>query len=660
MRMSFIVRPPFEIRCLIPKRFKVSAVLNLPNLANLAKWLLLACLSVLAGIEGHCAEGLVHPGTSLTERGMWEDAKSLLSIKQPPCIKLESLRARLQLHNAPADRLKIALALVRTWDNRGLTKPEVVSMMAAADSWEIGWWWIRVGRLPEAIALADELGRANTNGASAEAAQLLSLAHVAHREWTEVLRQADAALRLYDAFDYSRIGGERRERLERHRQEVYRSRDLNLHGIGYVLLCDANRLRLAGELESARSLYQNLITQATRNAGREFIPILELEDPALADQPIAPVFSDAASVFRLACTLGDRRSIKSAEDAVRVVANGPGPLAPVAALALAEHSFNSGCDASECIRLFDAALALAEKSVDVSPAFALPEITFRAVKVEGPMRPVSSWAQADWFKEEAERLYAPAYCVWFSEYLNIRGHQGRAVACFVTGDIKAALADVQSTAQMDPADYKLYQDGMPSNYGRLKDGFQRGRFYATREELSQFKGIALRRLLLTEIYMETERWSDAVRGYDALRADPSSGLTQGARAYLDYAKASALIFQGKTKPASESLSGFEGAQALYRNTPSYWRAIFARVSILPPESAPAALAAALEQDPPKDVHLDLLMNLGQTTFGLGRNAEASKWLKAVIETEPIGWRAVAAQTLLEKIVSGGISADRKK
>jgi len=593
------------------------------------------------------------PGTILVEQRLWSEASLRLKIKPAlDSLQREALAARIMIHERPDDRTAIADGIVGKWDKDGFSRPEHLLKLPTAFVWEIGWWWTLAKRYDAALAVANEMGSRNVGGASAEAAQLISFVCAAQSNWENATEKAEAAIRLYKLYDYSGNSPRRLERLSRYLEKVKLCRALAEHGSGYVLLCEANRARLSGDTKKAHGLYGALARLSIQQpAGKmKFNYSIFDETPEVNSEPVPLAFHDAAVVQRYACSKGeDALTIARDEKALIALISNGSPFASSAALALGENAYLSNLATAECIKYFELAISLAaaESQKQHREAYGLPFATSKKVTTEGGMRAVAGWSQMDWFKENPEKLYAFPWCNWMPTYTAIRAHHGCAVAHFLNGDVGKALECIQATQKLDVDDQILYNNGLPSNYARLRDGFLNGRFYATRIELSMFKGSQLGRLLVAEIAMETERWKDAVAGYRTLLQ--GEGLNVDQKAYVEYAMACALIFMGDRQAANALLIGFQGPRPPYRKSPSYWRAVFAKVSIIPVNEAVSTLTALLYEQPPPDVRLDLLMNLGQITYGMGRRAEAAKWFGALLESGASGWREAAARNFLNKI-----------
>jgi len=115
--------------------------------------------------------------------------------------------------------------------------------------------------------------------------------------------------------------------------------------------------------------------------------------------------------------------------------------------------------------------------------------------------------------------------------------------------------------------------------------------------------------------METEHWAEAERLYKIIDRQFSQSLSLDARAYIDYAIASAEIFQNNVAPAQQRLGKFFMKNSEYRKSKSYWRAVFALGSTEDPPSMIIRYEGALKQSPPPEIDRQLRFSCAQIALG---------------------------------------------
>ena len=121
--------------------------------------------------------------------------------------------------------------------------------------------------------------------------------------------------------------------------------------------------------------------------------------------------------------------------------------------------------------------------------------------------------------------------------------------------------------------------------------------------------------------METEQWGPAEKAYGALAVQ--EGLPIEARAYLDYARASALVYAGRDAEAAPLAARFSEAKSAYAHTLSYWRAQF-MLAALDPKREYAILSQGALSCPVPALKAEFAMRSGQLDFSHGYFPLAAK------------------------------------
>jgi len=265
------------------------------------------------------------------------------------------------------------------------------------------------------------------------------------------------------------------------------------------------------------------------------------------------------------------------------------------------------------------------------------------------MRSVRGWGNVEWFRPDPSHIYNRSTCPWHTEYLTLLSHAHRSLCYFLHGKVEDAIIDLDAIAKIDAADAVLTQANQPSNYLRLRDGYRSGRLYATKEELRLFRGKQMTKLAQAELLFEMERWEDAIAAYDRVADTSMGGLSLNAKAYLDFARASALVFAGKKDLALKFTAGFSGSNPDYINAPSYWRAQFL-VANLDRENESSILVAAYQACEIQSGKADFAVKIGQIYFSVRDLPAALKWFAIVQKhTPPHDYRHQAATRYLRLI-----------
>lgn len=160
--------------------------------------------------------------------------------------------------------------------------------------------------------------------------------------------------------------------------------------------------------------------------------------------------------------------------------------------------------------------------------------------------------------------------------------------------------------------------------------------------------------------METEHWAEAERLYKIIDRQFSQSLSLDARAYIDYAIASAEIFQNNVAPAQQRLGKFFMKNSEYRKSKSYWRAVFALGSTEDPPSMIIRYEGALKQSPPPEIDRQLRFSCAQIALGIGDNKRARFYFDSIIKDKVSDYKQTAAIKYLRILDDGGLETYHSK
>jgi hypothetical protein len=515
---------------------------------------------------------------------------------------------------------------------------------------ELGWWWSELGQSDKIMLLGNALGDSNNSEKRVIAAILISKAYATMQKWDESVKWSDKAAAFLDS-NYSPDW--LKSEVGRNQKIARKLRELALFGYGYTLYFEANRQRVAGNFEQAFNLFDKLRALSAENANNPARSISSINDPHIAEQPIDALFGCAARFYSGLCLFEKGSRGETLEYFQKFPAAKGDPYASDIELLRGNIYFDDG-DFTGAIECFSGSLKSIEAGKDWQVT--LPDNLLKVLTPASDMRPTAKWGNREWFREDPSKLYNIATSPWYADYLRLRIYGSASMAHFALGDVRASLQNLERMRFIDQDDSQLTKSGIPSNYRRLYDGFSSGRFYAEPGELSAFKGKERPTLLRAELAMETEHWAEAERLYKIIDRQFSQSLSLDARAYIDYAIASAELFQNNIAPAKQRLEKFSDKNSEYRKSKSYWRAVFALGSTDSPPNMIIRYEGAMKQSPPPDIDRQLRFSCAQIALGIGDNKRARFYLESIINDKISDYKQTAARQYLKILDGGGLEA----
>jgi hypothetical protein len=482
----------------------------------------------------------------------------------------------------------------------------------------------RAHRLDEASAVAERVGARYSGLERAWAAELVADVAADRHRWGDALGSIQLALATLSAVDYTDEHRDHRLGLERKRTRIQAAEELLAHGLGFQLYRDGNAQRLQRHLEEAAATFARLLELHAANRGHPVPDITGPEDPRVASMPIADVYAAAARVYRGRCLMDLQRYDEARRELVAATREEGDPFAAEAWRLLGDLELDANGDARAAAQGYTAAVDALARAVDpgsIPERFRVPTASRVRTAPPAQMRAYAGWGNLDWFQPRPEQVIDAETCDWYVGYQTIQAQTQRALCRFLLGDTDGAIEDLDAIDRYDSADRQLTRQNQPSNYLRLRDDFRHKRLYATSAELSEFSGRALVMLARAEVLFETEQWDAALAAYARLAAREHEPLSRGGRAYLDYARASALVFAGRPDEARPLTAGFTGQHPIYGETATYWRALFLLANLDPAHDA-AILGQGAAACPDPSLRADFVMRLGQGAFCRGDAPQA--------------------------------------
>ena len=446
-----------------------------------------------------------------------------------------------------------------------------------------------------------------------------------------------------------------RNRLEAMRRSMQEHADLLIHGLGFTLYAQGNRLRMAGRFKDAIQCYGNLIETAARNRDHPFVAPASPTDPVLQSNPISEVYVQAAELYCCTAQIGNGDLREAKAGLTRISSLARNPYQGEALRLLGDMAFSEEGDLAGAEKLYSQALdtlavaKLASAAVQAGDLYQAPEASRGRTTPLPEMRTYDAWGNYSWFTPDPEKLYNPGTCSWYNDYQNLLVKTKRSMCRFVRGDSEAAVQDLQVLLDVDPEERKRAEDHVACNYLRLRDGIREGRLFATKAELALFSGRQVAFIISAEVLFETEQWTLAQAAYAKLGDGLRNSLSLPARAYVDFARASAYILNGNPAAAKPFLKDFDGPNAPYRSTPTYWRALFALAN-QDKAREKDLLALGMRTCPDPGLQVDFTIKLGQLAYVEKNTADARRCFQAVVaKTDPSDYRHRAALTYLQKL-----------
>lgn len=327
---------------------------------------------------------------------------------------------------------------------------------------------------------------------------------------------------------------------------------------------------------------------------------------------------------------------------------------------MGDLTLESAFDARKALTHYSEAIAWFE-TIEAKDAeleqYRVPSKAFRVTAPPVTMKERDDWGNVTWSKIGPNDVVNRTSMHWYVDHHRMMTRARRALCHFMLGDKEAALADLEVIREVDGYDRERSDAGMLSNYGRLTDGVERGRFFATEEELALFEGKARVMLLLAEWDFEMERWPEAEARYREIWKQSGEGrrINSDQAAYLRYVLACCRRMAGDDAGARDLVAPF--LEGRYRRSPTFARAVMLAAALTPEIERKEALLRGLYEayaDEPGQsargkVAREALFVLGQYLYSHSRYEAARAAFEEVRSVSDRAWVKRAAGTYLKMV-----------
>lgn len=381
---------------------------------------------------------------------------------------------------------------------------------------------------PDKEQRLDKLGANATGVERALAAEAMADLH-ARRGDADAANWYSDALGFLDAVDLSRVEGAIRERI------LQKQRDLQ---------AKSEEQRLGKAYLTYRAGRQAELQERYQNASQAYGHLLADDKVDLWDQPSLPVRELLRAYARLGqfvCLVHDepKKALKAAQQ------NKPddcGPWKGEYLVVLGELYLSVGHDVEQARKCFDEALAWTKTPVQEN-GWTLPDNLKEVAAAPTDPYMTLGWGNVHLSVPAPSAIVNQFTCSWYRNFVAANATARLALCSFLSGDAAGAAAQAATLVELDPRDAKDSAAGMPSNSRRLIDDFKSGGLFATKEELALFPSKLLPELVLAELDLETERWSQAEAKYHRFLHDHGDEIKQDAKAYLSIPLYMCRIYQ---------------------------------------------------------------------------------------------------------------------
>jgi tetratricopeptide (TPR) repeat protein len=230
----------------------------------------------------------------------------------------------------------------------------------------------------------------------------------------------------------------------------------------------------------------------------------------------------------------------------------------------------------------------------------------------------------------------------------------KALCYFIMGKTTEALAMVNIILKLDDAERMNYERGMPNSYSRLKTEFEKGKMFATAEELKSFTDKSRVAIIVADYYYEMEQWKEAADRYGRIDWEMRKHLNLKACAYLDFMLGNCTVMTEHND--DKALKYFGKFRNEYRNTPTYPRAMMAMFMAYQNkgeyDKALNTLKEIQRKAPRSEWGKRAYYHQGELLYARGQNKEAQEIFEVCLKQCADTWLARGAGQYLEKIKDG--------
>lgn len=272
---------------------------------------------------------------------------------------------------------------------------------------------------------------------------------------------------------------------------------------------------------------------------------------------------------------GDKALKRAEKDAAEfLAANRLGLYRGEVLYALGNHALEEEYDAEKADQWFAKAIDwfIEAKTADAElERFSVPGKAAEKATPPPTMHNHDIWGNMHWSFPKPGQLFNRRESNWYADYHRMMASTKRALTRFIMGDKEMAQKLIKVILEVDSAERALAEQGWPNSYGRLRDEFDDDRLFATKEELSHFKGKMKTRLMVADYYYEIEQFDKAHQLYREFDRDCGDQLDNAARAYLDMMLGLACQYEDKMEQAMKYFKAFDDVNGKYAHTPTWQR-----------------------------------------------------------------------------------------
>ncbi len=326
-----------------------------------------------------------------------------------------------------------------------------------------------------------------------------------------------------------------------------------------------------------------------------------------------------------------------------------------ALLLLADYQFERELEPEKALVAYNNAVKWLEEGRKTKAEIEKLQVPAKALKVTLPpqtMHFYDVWGNMKWSEAAPENVVNQFTCPWYFDWLELSLLSKRGLCHFVLGNKEQALEDIKVIIRNSPEEKKNFERGWFNSYSRLKSEFEQDRMFATKEELSQFKGKARTAVMIADYYYEIEDWNTAFELYCLYRELFGNKFNKKANAYFDYVLGNLYLLKKQDNMGFALLEKFDGK--LYEDTPTWPRAIFALFSRYQTMNGKEEYALELlrrvhEKMPDDIMGQRAYYHQAECLFSWKRYDEATPIFEDVIKKYPGTWLARGAGQYLDEI-----------
>jgi tetratricopeptide (TPR) repeat protein len=488
-------------------------------------------------------------------------------------------------------------------------------------SLEVADWWYRSGSYDDSNAVIEGLGQRSENGIRSKCAALRAEIMVEKSLFDEAVVNIDQAVTFAEhAYDFE-LTKAYRDRIRVRATEIHKLREINLHGIGYVMYVDANTERMRQRYAEALVIYERIRAMWKANTGNREVVVKSLDDAALKSLPIHPVYAAASEYYSAMCQKELGKTQDALKSAMAIVDSGESPYAAEAAMLAGDLYLDFGNDHKAAELAYRKGVSfLLNPDVSITK-FAVPQQSMTTTKPPRSRRSVVGWGDVRHSEYTPSQVVNYLTCPWLFDDLMYDFSLKLSFLAFVSNDFSSASSLLDQALLHDPEQKECAEGNALCVYTRLRDDYHERRLYGTSEELAQFTGAQRIPVLFVDLLLECENWPEAISAYQRLLT-PGKRWSANQEAYLRFALASCLALSGKTDDAHAILAEFSKR---FKQSPTYPRAAIMLAKMEPGMELQAPiLNDIITSFPGSRYKLEAILALGQGYYVRGNAKEAKK------------------------------------